>query len=448
MTQAQIAEFLLATRQGRRSVRLLRQYADHCGMSSADFMAHMYGETGYDVLRCTHCTKWVFARGSHAVNAGAGNVCTGCLDMYTQWCSVCGSQVTIPHLAHFVQAASTGNRRTNYDRFVGRYSSAPGPVMFMTEEERIRLTRREESGRTSNMIYLGVELEMAQALDAPVDILPRMFELMPRDFFILKHDGSLSGDYAMELVTSPTSLLYHQSGVWNTFFDNFGAHLRSGPAVNGGMHIHMTAAPLTPFTRARMITFVNRSENEQFMTLIAGREPNGFCRRSPDRKGVEAFTNKHHSESCPWNASERLRMGQGRLEFIRTPEGTYQRDEEGRLVLVRRDGSAILVRSRCSCPDGHYSQSQGRYEALNFNTSKPTVELRIFNGTVEKDRFMTNIEFAAALADFCSEMRRFADMTPVVFCEWVQSRRKVYPALFSFLVDHDYCTAPKKRVNA
>ena len=48
-------------------------------------------------------------------------------------------------------------------------------------------------------------------------------------------------------------------------------------------------------------------------------------------------------------------------------------------------------------------RQEGRYWALNLNTDKPTIEVRIFRGTLNYKRFLSNLTVTDAIANFCQE---------------------------------------------
>lgn len=81
-----------------------------------------------------------------------------------------------------------------------------------------------------------------------------------------------------------------------------------------------------------------------------------------------------------------------------------------------------------------------RYEALNV-TKPGTVEMRIFKGTLDPQKFMKNIEFAAATQQFCKEVSFDFRNTgrpakPTLWKEYVtfvNSYKYLYPVLDAFL---------------
>ena len=100
-------------------------------------------------------------------------------------------------------------------------------------------------------------------------------------FVITKHDGSIRDENGkvngFEIVTVPASKTV-QYEKWNYFFDNKPKGLKSFDTLTCGLHIHCSRKPLSQLTIAKMLLFVNDSKNIEFITTIAGRNHNRFCK--------------------------------------------------------------------------------------------------------------------------------------------------------------------------
>ena len=97
------------------------------------------------------------------------------------------------------------------------------------------------------------------------------------------------------------------------------------------------------------------------------------------------------------------------------------------------------------------------FDAVNTANSQ-TIEVRIFRGTVRKDRFFKNLEFIdgvirwlrcmpAAIAIQCGSGWQIASTDHLdyrQFIGWIRSHRKDYPYLFAYLVEKGYTVAPKR----
>jgi len=75
-----------------------------------------------------------------------------------------------------------------------------------------------------------------------------------------------------------------------------------------------------------------------------------------------------------------------------------------------------------------------RHEAVNLRP-KETIEIRIFRGTLNKERFLANLEFCAAVIEFCKSTS-IRGLTDTQFMEFVGNNKKDYPALNSWLILH------------
>jgi len=131
--------------------------------------------------------------------------------------------------------------------------------------------------------FYGIELEVEvdEKLDRRTVYAKNILKLMG-DFIIVKHDGSIKDlntgkVIGFEIVTVPASE-EAQKEKWNLFFDNLPKGLRSYDTKTCGLHIHCSRQPLTQLTIAKMLLFVNSKENAPFITTIAGRPPNQFCK--------------------------------------------------------------------------------------------------------------------------------------------------------------------------
>jgi len=90
-----------------------------------------------------------------------------------------------------------------------------------------------------------------------------------------------------------------------------------------------------------------------------------------------------------------------------------------------------------------------RYTAVN-TTNQQTVEFRLFRATLNRVHFMANLEFVAALVEFCkpgvtglSEGRKYT-----TFLSWLTTQRKTYPNLVYFLASKGYTKVMQKRKTA
>jgi len=80
-----------------------------------------------------------------------------------------------------------------------------------------------------------------------------------------------------------------------------------------------------------------------------------------------------------------------------------------------------------------------KYEAVNFSTSAPTLEVRIFRGNISKHGVYRNLEFVQALYLFTKDTS-LRELKYTHFCEWLNDKvnRKLFPYLYNWCVHNDY----------
>jgi hypothetical protein len=139
---------------------------------------------------------------------------------------------------------------------------------------------------------------------------------------------------------------------------------------NTGMHVHLSRKPLNMLTLGKMTAFLNKESNKTFIENIAGRRLNNYCNQDTSRTISYPHTN-----------------------------------------------------------DTSYSP---RYNTLNLQ-NKATVEIRIFSTPTSYEEFCYKIEFAQALADYCSPCAANYSVYKLLDCSnfisWVSNNRKQYPYL-------------------
>lgn len=126
------------------------------------------------------------------------------------------------------------------------------------------------------------------------------------------------------------------------------------------------------------------------------------------------------------------------LVFVNAYENeTFMRSLAGR-------GSNTYARV---CPkkatDARHS-SVNRYEAINL-CNRETIEFRIFKGTLLLSSVLKNIEFCAALIEYCKGTAGLGDLRWEAFCSWVERTPRVWPNLSAWLREHGFMRKPKAR---
>lgn len=128
--------------------------------------------------------------------------------------------------------------------------------------------------KSANFLYMGVELEAECKGDYPHSIALDIESAM-HGFAICKSDGSLRD--GVEIVTVPATLAAHKAGPWPALMKGPGQHLAGWSTTTAGMHIHINRRALTFLHLARLVKFINDSNNRPLVTRVAGRNNNQFC---------------------------------------------------------------------------------------------------------------------------------------------------------------------------
>lgn len=189
----------------------------------------------------------------------------------------------------------------------------------------------------------------------------------------LKADSSIL-DGGFEIVTHPHTLDAHRE-LWVAFFDRYGAYQKEG----------------STYTR-----------------------------------GLKAYSNGMH-----------VHIGRKHLTKLQIEKIDFFLNAEDNNAFVvdiagRRSADYAKIFHK---PLGH-GDCDDRYVAFN-RTNRNTVEIRIFRGTVDRDRFFANLEFCDALRAFTAQAGN-QSLTHQEFVRFVRKNRKAYPKLDALLIKLKY----------
>lgn len=233
----------------------------------------------------------------------------------------------------------------------------------------------------ASTVFFGVELEVEYTGAGGYDVGRQhvdQYEAVEKlfgDFIITKSDGSLQ--CGMELNTSPGTMGFHKLFNWKGVLQGLTAAGFKAQATCG-MHVHVSRAPLGETRVARLCKFIYNPDNFAFIRYIAGR----------------------HSDR--WAQIKNIGTSPG---FNNAP--------------------------------AQYVRSYGKYMALNLSPSN-TIEFRMFASTLQPHRFLSRLEFVAALVEFSGLSEEAAMKLKAVspytdaqaFMDWVLTKGKKYPNLF------------------
>ena len=225
--------------------------------------------------------------------------------------------------------------------------------------------------------YFGIELEVA-IKDGNKDVCIEAQKLSKqiRGWAYLKHDGSISYP-GFEIVTHPmsTGWIAHNHKTFDQIFDLKNQGFFSPETC--GMHIHVSKNDIPEKQIRKILQFFYCSEkNKNFIIAISERGLREFTRWA-------AFSSYDNFD----------------LDYLSK------------------------------------NKSGGNRGAINLGSpGTPSIEFRIFRGTLNKATFFKNIEFIQALLLFTKgENRNLEDMTITEFCKFVHNRKKQFINLDPFL---------------
>ena len=237
---------------------------------------------------------------------------------------------------------------------------------------------------------MGIELEVETSGYDRGDALEdcdRQFNDASR-YAMFKRDGSLDDAKGFEIVTAARRLADHIKA-----FKNWEPYdgLRSWSAGCCGMHVHIDSRAFTALTLGKFLQFYNDPANKQFIRSIAGRHPD------VDSQAMDYAARLDCENPNP----SRVKKGAGKSRY-RIVNLTNISEREQQRLGVEADYSA----------KGSYS----------------TVEVRIFRGSLKKERLLAQIEFAHASVIFC-RVAGMHELNGPSFITWLGTVAGQYKAL-------------------
>lgn len=136
--------------------------------------------------------------------------------------------------------------------------------------DRFEFKFKKETKITKLPLFLGVELELDNFTTSEYLSLDTL-----KDHAIFKRDGSVSN--GVEICTAPATLDIQQQE-----FDSFFTAMKINNSklkvtTSCGLHVHIDRKSLSSLHIANIYQFVNKTENREFITQIAGRPENTYC---------------------------------------------------------------------------------------------------------------------------------------------------------------------------
>jgi hypothetical protein len=236
--------------------------------------------------------------------------------------------------------------------------------------------------------FYGIELEVDQRHDQDLDrsVVPDI----AHPLFYCKEDGSLNN--GVELVSHPGTAKWwaEQRGNVESILQRISRlGFRSHEVETCGMHVHISNT-----------AFEGSMHIYRFLHLIY---------RFPTLALLVSQRN-------------RRRLNQwATLRYSKKP----QLKNKANIRLKRREWAT--------------ADSAGHYDAVN--KTDHTMELRIFNGTLNVSRFYKNLQFAEAAMRFTADTLNLRHVNAARFAAYVSENTALYPDLAAFLAEHPNHTA-------
>jgi hypothetical protein len=225
-----------------------------------------------------------------------------------------------------------------------------------------------------------------------------------------KNDGSITG---FEMISHPFTWRYWNAtgrDVWRERLRFIqAAGVRSYNAPGCGMHVHMSLAAFTVAQTARVLDLVYGCPD--LFQKISQRDIFDYCRfNNPD---VTTAT-------------------------LRTRRAVAAHNDTMQKYARRSVGAQRLV-------DKAHSNGERRV-AINFPNNKPTLEVRMFRGTLHTPSFAKNIEVCHALHAFTLDNSIDSISSAREFVTFAYDNERVYPNLAAFLDRWHKNLRPQRRV--
>jgi hypothetical protein len=128
-------------------------------------------------------------------------------------------------------------------------------------------------------------------------------------------------------------------------------------------------------------------------------------------------------------------------KFIEAVAGRNSQKYANILTKKLKDGNVLIKMKKNETQNRPTIAPHGdtKYQAINTNTGKPTIEFRIFRSNVTKYGFFKVLDFVHALVTWCSNnSSNTNDLTFEKFVSWVDTQRGVYKYLTKWLIVNKY----------
>jgi hypothetical protein len=349
-----------------------------CGEFVRCFVDTAYGEVRLryycpkcDCQRvCSHCGKPLHTiKNVLSVPQKHKKLCDECQKSF-RFCDSCRE------LYNYKDMGGDDVSRCYWCKPIRDYSHKPKVVLHGSEEFQCGIEVEAELLESDKELQT-IDLQYCAGSDS-ITAIARMVQDKSKGFLFCKHDGSLQDGPGIEIVSQPAPLSW-----WKTcqekeiIFELPKYGMRSYDTVCCGMHIHMSKKAFSSCHLYKMQKLLY--ESREWMYAISQRK--------------------------------------NRPELSRWAQCSVDEREKKRLVQVAKKKSS----------EGYFERRMG----LNLQP-KDTAELRIFKGTLKKESFMKNLEFADATYSY-TKQAGMEEVSIKKFGEWLIKNKKMYKYLYDFM---------------
>ena len=194
---------------------------------------------------------------------------------------------------------------------------------------------------------------------------------------LMKDDGSITNGF--ELVSRPAGYTTHLAR-YDSFLTDLPEYIH--PHKSCGMHVHISRRAFTYLGAGKLVEFMNREDNKDFVKLIAGRGTTSYQNRDND---YDKYT-------------------------------PYRQAVKDRYV--------------------------GRYNFVNLNNKK-TIELRIFATPANKLEFNIRMQFVKAMIEYCKPAIHSVSLEQQTyfksFVTWLDNTKKDFKELHNYIKESTIC---------
>ena len=195
---------------------------------------------------------------------------------------------------------------------------------------------------------------------------------------LMKDDGSITNGF--ELVSRPAGYTTHLAR-YDSFLTDLPEYIH--PHKSCGMHVHISRQAFTYLGAGKLVEFMNRADNKDFVKLMAGRGTTSYQNR--DDETYDKYT-------------------------------PYRQAVKDRYV--------------------------GRYNFVNLNNKK-TIELRIFATPANKLEFNIRMQFVKAMIEYCKPAIHSVSLEQQTyfksFVTWLDNTKKDFKELHNYIKESTIC---------